>query len=82
MPNKIEGIIELNIRANSIHPFSIILLKGPDIIPTIPTIRNVITAHCQEKIRYWIKKPIEITNIVDFEVTVCFEGFHQFYIPY
>ena len=38
MPNKIEGIIELNIRANSIHPFSIILLKGPDIIPTIPTI--------------------------------------------
>ena len=74
MPNRIEGTIKLNIRANSIQPFSISLLNLPDTIPSIPTTREVTTAHCQEKTRYKAKKPIEITKIVDFE--------ESFFIPF
>jgi hypothetical protein len=69
MHNKIEGIIMPNMRDNCIHPFSIILLKRSEIIPIIPKTKEVITAHCHEKARYRAKNPIEITNIVDFDVS-------------
>lgn len=54
--------------ANFIHPHSIFSLKNEDSIPTTPITSDTITAHFQEKIRCKTKNPVEITNIVDFDV--------------
>ena len=70
MPNNIEGMIWLNIWDNFIHPLSIILLNEPEIIPTIPVASDVIKAQCHENKINRIKNPIEMTKIVDFDVSV------------
>ena len=51
MLNKILGIMYPNIFANFIQPHSIFLLKNVDTIPTIPTMRDTVTAHFQAKIK-------------------------------